>query len=178
MTLPITYNNWENNVIITTIDSMLIDGVYRHIFHWGFNMSLAANYIIEGVGSDEGLLEQLGLSFSAYELLCHEYNGDNYLVGGSGCEFNVSVDEIENLSLYIKVHPIPAEEEVTVKFSSPQHIEKVFAIDALGRSIALNFYSNNGSEMQVDVAKLNDGIYFLILTNIDGQSVNTKIVIH
>lgn len=177
-TLPITYNNWENDVVIANLDSMLIDGVYRRMFYWDDNPMLGANFIIEGVGSDEGLLEQLGLGFSGYELLCHEYNGDNYLVVGASCNFNVGVNEIEKLSPSIKVHPIPADEEVTITFSSAQLIEKVVAIDALGRSLELNFNSINGNEMQVDVAELNDGIYFLILSNTDGQSINSKIVIH
>ena len=177
-TLPITYNNWENNVVITSMDSMLIDGSYRDIFYWDPNGAMWSNHIIEGVGSDAGLLEYLGLGFSGFELLCYEYNGVNYLESGTGCEFNVDVDEIEPLSLSVKVHPIPAEDELTVKFSSPQQINNAVVVDALGRSIELNFTSNSTNEMQIDVAQLNDGIYFLILTTLDGQSVNTKIVIH
>jgi hypothetical protein len=174
-TLPQTFNNWGNNVVVESIDSILINGEYRRIFYWN-NPTMFAQQMIEGIGSNFGLLEQMGSILECgYELFCHEYNGVNYF-GDSTCVYNLGIDEPSKMVSFT-LYPVPAQSEVHVQLASDQQIEKVELIDAQGRVKRLSFVTTSDHLLKIDLHSINQGIYFVLLTNSDGHTSSNKLIV-
>ena len=103
--LPMSFNNYTSDILIDSIDSILVGDVYRKRFHF---QGLWATFIIEGIGSDRGLFEPMGVIFECgHNLDCFALDETVYYPSlDAECELNVSVNEVLN-DIELNYYPNP-----------------------------------------------------------------------
>ncbi|SMG40391.1 choice-of-anchor B domain-containing protein [Marivirga sericea] len=78
------------------------------------------------------------------------------------------------LDAVVKIYPNPVQEELNIRFDTPESVQNISIISADGRKMYdLNTLQN---ETSIKMAKWNEGIYFLILTNVKGERAVKKII--
>lgn len=69
--------NYPTRAYITSIDSVLVGSSYHKRFNLqSFNVNAIVEYVIEGVGSRNGLVERLARDFSCPSLICYRNNSN------------------------------------------------------------------------------------------------------
>ena len=143
---------------------------YRSLF---FN-----DTIYERIGHLGGFLP-LGECFTDntdYKLRCYsDSSGFSYTSNiVPYCDFITSVKEITTDD-EIKIYPSPANDKITINFSSQNHLVKnIFLSDLNGRKI--NKYSTSETSEKINVSTVTNGIYFLII-DIENNLHFEKIII-
>ena len=92
--------------------------------------------------------------------------------------FNVVVMPVAGINenegnIPLNIFPNPASEEVTVRFSNEVHYS-ITMHNAIGELLFQT--RNNSPELKLDIAALRKGIYFITLTDNEGNKVTRKIV--
>ncbi|MBN2175636.1 MAG: T9SS type A sorting domain-containing protein [Bacteroidales bacterium] len=171
---------YEVEFVVTTVDSILINGDYRR----RINLSCeyyGQNFWIEGIGSNNGLLET---GFYCYivcptiELLCvqkqgeilyqNEYFNDCYIVG---IEENVASVQP------FKVFPNPATHQVSIVAMNGHKGKYIFHLqNSIGQEI-INIEMNDSETPVIDVSTLTAGIYFYTLGNDNKIEQSGKLLI-
>lgn len=153
---------------IVSVDSVLVGNSYRK--RWLIN-SWYDTYVIEGIGSTYGLLNQSSYATDQpyYNLICFKQDNQTlYPYTATTCEIiTVAVDEKENMDYGITIYPNPVSDELNITFN----IEKpgnftLQLYNSLGQEIKfllsekVNMGENN---IKISVEDMPDGIYFLKL---------------
>ncbi len=142
-TLPISYTTWNNDVFVTAIDSFNTGVGYKKRFALGGNTW--ATYLLEGVGSDKGLLEPVSVALECgYNLICYGTNDTAwYPVQGPTCNLHVAVSPTLTQSK-LSVYPNPANTHVQI--TAPEFVNEmtITIIDVYGR-ILESYQSTNGN---------------------------------
>jgi hypothetical protein len=170
-TLPKTFNNPNNDITVTSIDSIIVGSDYRKRFHLSSNS--ISQYLVEGVGHDRGFIEPLYVGFDcSYSLICFGL-GDTayYPFLGPTCNviLNTASDNLERLNIYL--YPNPASELVNIKGNQFSFEEcKIKFYDITGRLISV--YRIDKNNIQFDISSLESGLYLykIIVNNFPGQS--------
>lgn len=172
--LPMSYNNYTSDILIDSIDSLLVGDVYRKRFHF---QGLWASSIIEGIGSDLGLFEPMGAIFECgHNLDCFALDETTYYPElDAECELNVSVNEIEN-QINVSFFPNPVKDKVNFSFSNPVHSLKaqLFTID--GKRCESILIENSPSTYSISMDHLNTGLYLIRLVDDEAQISEFKIL--
>ena len=161
-------------VTVINIDSIFIDGNYRKRWKTSTNPSWNDNYIIEGIGSQFGLLDFIcsGVESPATHLVCYkEQNNILYHPDTSfTCEVITSLQEYhKNLSSII-LFPNPATSELKIE-SGKLQIELVEIYDVVGEKIkdlTPNPSPAREGNASIDVSGLSAGIYFVRMRTENG----------
>ena len=105
-TLPKTYNNSQNNIIVTAKDSIFTANGYMKRFT--LNSNTPSQYLVEGIGHSGGLVEPLWLSVSqSWNLDCYSLNANAYFpVTGPSCMLPLGISELKETT-YPEVYPNP-----------------------------------------------------------------------
>lgn len=160
-TLPLTYNNDQPNVIVTSIDSILTPYGYRKQFGLS-GSSLWSYLLLEGIGHEKGLVEPLNVTLECgWQLLCYGANDSAYYpTPGPTCEIPVGKTELIS-ETKINVYPNPVSNQLTIELNS----------ELVQRNPTLKLYNATGSLVEVislgsdhrtiDIQHLPTGIYFL-----------------
>ena len=179
-----------NNQIskIYSIDS-LQDG--RKVFncfsshHWGGKC--ASGYIIEGIGHNGGLLEEMPCDhpgLQEHKLVCYLENGElvyhNDLgFEDPGCDHNSSIQSVFNIKPVIKIFPVPVENTVTIELLNfPIGIVSIEIYDMQGIKLLSNRMDNQGNlnKFSFDISTLKKGIYLIKINELN-SFYSQKIVI-
>ncbi|MBL7950499.1 MAG: T9SS type A sorting domain-containing protein [Flavobacteriales bacterium] len=154
--LPITVNNWNDQVVVTALDSTQMDGEWRRIFTVEGDWS---QVLVEGAGSDKGLFEPVSSAFECgYTLDCYGFGGQRYYPEpGPDCAGIMAVQDREDDGAALDIMPNPASSQVTIRVPQSVGPATVEVLDMHGRS-RLSAVAANGAAV-VDVAALADGAY-------------------
>lgn len=167
---------------ITKIDSILIDGNYRKVFH--FDNYLYDNHVwIEGIGSTYGLLKpsiDLPTCICTWDLVCfHQDNVLKYL----NPTYNTCFPIIDNLnnptsSSTISISPNPVIESSLVKWEIPENNRyATFMItDVLGKNIKTINVSGK-TEININRRDFAKGLYVGKLVSSTGYEATVKIIV-
>ena len=156
----ITYPE-EVNIVISGIDSVLVDGSYhkKTWFDCGYNTS----YWIEGVGSNSGLVEvgfYCTIVCPGCDLQCVKKDGGTiYPDGYTGSCFIVGIDEPGSTEAKFSIYPNPANEYFIVNPGS--HTSTGLQLElynSLG-TLLMDKYLNNALLTRISTADLQPGIY-------------------
>lgn len=161
---------------VTSIDSVLVNGVYLKRFY--YYHSMGTKYIIEKIGSIQGFLNTYSYDFEGGSLLnCYSENSItlyNEPTSSAICDLTMSLNEKTTEDLTISLFPNPATNEFMVNTRNSHHtINKMVIKNYLGQIILkidqpkTNFY--------YDISSLKNGIYFIELDTETG-SVVSKII--
>ena len=172
----------EIDIVIDAIDSILIDGEYRRKINYVCgDWSYDDNFWIEGIGSNNGLIEP---GFYCYivcptiELLCvkeesnviyhNEYYEDCYIVG---------VDETAISKQQFLVYPIPAKNDIYITHRTNTGAEVIFELYNLESEVIIQKRMINFNTTAINISNLKEGLYlYRIIDNTD-MVQNGKVII-
>lgn len=154
--LPVTVNNGNDQVVVTALDSTLMDGEWRRIFTVEGDWS---QVLVEGAGSDKGLFEPVSSVFECGTTLdCYGFGGQRfYPEPGPSCAGMMDVQDRTGDGVGLTVMPNPASANVSIHMAPNGGAAIAEVVDMHGRS-RLWVAASNGSAM-VDVSALAEGVY-------------------
>ncbi|HLG35233.1 MAG TPA: T9SS type A sorting domain-containing protein [Bacteroidia bacterium] len=172
------------NDTVITIDSVLVGGDYRK--RWYIN-SWYNIYLIEGIGSTYGLTEpSLHVTDGPdYSLICFTQN-EITLYPDTATSCNL-IDGVINITYKnaFSLFPNPATKEIIVQ-SSKFKVESIKVLDLVGKVILSMQPQTSNLKPQtsnlkpqtfsIDVSKLTPGIYFITVTDEEGNKTVKKVV--
>jgi len=173
-TLPPGYNViiLGNELFVSSIDSVETNGVWRQ--RWNLEAQYMGQFasIIEGVGSTCGLLEDIFMFEADAFLRCY-YQDDTIVYNNVGncvmvtdtCYY-VGVPEIIETS--VNYYPNPVSDKLVIQFSDNSRANRSLDIYAVS-GICIMSVKVMESQQEIDLEKLDAGIYFMILR--EGNSV-------
>ena len=172
--LPMTFNNYTSDILIESIDSILVGDVYRKRFHF---QGLGASYIIEGIGSNLGLFEPMDIIFDCgHNLDCFALDDITYYPSlNAECELNVSVNEIID-EIIINYYPNPVIDALTFSFSEKNRLLNVQVTNTLGQHCKAELVQNSPGNYSLNMAELTSELYFIKLDFESGQSKGFKVL--
>lgn len=155
-TLPSTVIHPQTDLVVTSVDSIEINGVQ----HMRFQVEGSANFtLIEGLGTNYGLLESVyPMLECGYTFNCFWENGiPVYLIAENGCNLVLSINKTSKGSSNGKVYPNPFDEFVYL-----EGVAKPLSVyDLTGRCIP--FASTAfGNALQIELLQAGPGVYFLL----------------
>jgi hypothetical protein len=159
-------------IIVTKIDSVLIDGKFRK----RYNMKPGPP-IIEGIGSIWGFLPRLyGYLDSSYFL---EYNSVNnkviYEVVGGKCQLSMLNNNLFEEIPELKVTPNPITNVSSLQIPESIILDKAVAFDYLGREVnTIKIVNNSLSISSKDYPK---GLYIIFLYHKNKLMARSKFVV-
>lgn len=165
----------EDNIIVTSIDSLLVGNNYRKVFN--FESIYWGNYsLIEGIGHSAGFLEPFYTGNGSTYLLCYTLNKITYYP-----EFNAPCDLTINIPTEVKIekvifYPNPAKESITIELDNSLEINNVSAYDITGRQIQLRYELLELSSMVIDISLLNKGLYFIQIIDDGNTNITLKVI--
>lgn len=154
-TLPITYNQRDSNLIVSDIDSIMIDSTYRKkiIFQNDY-----FDFIIEGVGHYGGFLEPLNVPLECgYDFYCFSLNDSVYVSSNYGpCNFSVDIENIHE-NEKIKIYPNPASNSIIIETGNKGGIVNIY--NSIGSAVLSNTEVN--SKTEINIQSLKPGLYII-----------------
>lgn len=180
-TLPVTHNNWSPNVVIDSIDSVMVAGKNLKRFHISDNTGgLNSTWIIEGIGHEQGLLEPMNLMMDAgFYFDCYAEDHIPVFPEGSTCELNVNVNEMPATDEKIVISPNPSNGDFKIILNADAEKELNVILTGITGNFVLTdtWHVKQGlNENQINLSGASAGIYMLIIQN--GNSlIRRKIVL-
>ncbi|NTW24859.1 MAG: T9SS type A sorting domain-containing protein [Lentimicrobium sp.] len=175
--LPFTFNNPGEGLTIAAIDTVLINTIERRRFQLAGQMSPAATYIIEGLGSDVGLIEPLEQFEYIWQLVCYAEDGVPYWPeSGIECDLNVNSPSVTaSRDFEIQVTPNPFKSIALLKFPEIQQPGLLQVTDMPGNILLQYELTRGQKEMEIQPG-LKAGIYLLRISTED-KILSRKIVV-
>lgn len=175
-TLPITSNQWQENIIVTSIDSILVGDSYRKIFNL---TEQSSPQLIEGIGHEMGFIEPFPpILECGYSLLCYALDDSTYYPNyNSPCDLTVTIKQ-ELKANTLRYYPNPASNSVTIEFGNPEAIKEVFAINISGEIITLDFKQTSEKSILADLSILSKGLYMIHLIGELNERLKLKVLKH
>lgn len=167
-------NGYTQNVIVSTIDSVLVGSNY----HKRFNTNNFFAFI-EGIGNSTGLLEPIDIGQNdSWQLTCFTHITDIYPSTSTSCQL-ISVGLIEqekDESYNLLIYP------------NPFSLETIFKSDKNIKNATLTIYNAFGQEMKIvknisgqtiklQRDNLQNGIYFIRVTQDNKVIATDKLII-
>jgi len=155
-------------ITINSVDSVLIGTQFRK--KWNFNTcNECPGYFIQGIGSDNGLIEWLNTSGPCLtNLICVKdssttlfYTGYNSAVG---CELVTYAEEIFKVSSKIHVFPNPFSEQTMLKPDKPLKNAVLTVFNFYGQEVK-QMSNLTGQTLIFDRNNLASGLYYFRLTD-------------
>lgn len=176
--LPVTYNNYDSTITIVAIDSIPISNFYRKIFT--LSNGANAHYLLEGIGSDYGLIEPLWLIIDwSSNLECYGINDSMYYPSpGPICTNGVGIQEPNSINDFgITIIPNPASHYISLETTNPIiHFDSFVIQNSINQTLITKSI-NRVAKFQVDVSDLSHGVYFVIAklsTGVSGYKTFVK----
>lgn len=145
--------------VIESIDSVLVGDQYRKRFN--FANSWYCSWMIEGVGHERGLFETMDQPVeNESNLICYGENGVP-IFGDGNCDITVGQSE-KNVIGDITIYPNPTLDKIIIKMSD-RDIKSYNLTDVFGRLILKDKIKLPTDETEIDLSKLESGLYFLSL---------------
>ncbi|MCB0764577.1 MAG: hypothetical protein KDB84_07735 [Flavobacteriales bacterium] len=164
--LPVTWNNWNTDITVIAVDSVLIGTEMRARFELANSW---AQYLVEGVGSSHGLFEPISNFLECgYGLDCFGLGMESYYpeTFSGSCQLAMGTADLareEPLTAY----PSPAQD--VVRLTGVRSGAVVQIIDPVGREVLHEPYSNG----TLDVSSLPAGVYTVIA---EGRSLRIPVM--
>lgn len=173
-TLPQSAVNWEQDIIITSIDSLLVGNHYRKVFN--FFITDGPYSIIEGIGHPGGFIEPFPPGYGVSNLNCFALNSITYYP-----EFNAPCDLTLNTPNdfkrdKIKFYPNPTSKSITIELDNSAEISKVSAYNISGLETNLKFEQLEQSSLEIDLSILNNGLYLIRLIDNENIKLTLKVI--
>ena len=148
-------------LIVTSIDSVLINNEYEKRFQLNNEVGEGTQYIIEDIGASSGLFENMVFFEWESELVCFALDGVS--VWGEtteDCDLSVGIKDNNFPEGQFTVFPNPSTGIFWLKCPSQFDIQQLEVYTANGRIIPTSF-SRGNHFTDIDLGSVQPGIYFL-----------------
>ena len=180
----IVVNNgiYNASFVISSVDSILLRGVYRRIYYYPICAGSDSSAIIEGVGDICGLFAPPSNCFEYFSSLndfiqdFHVYIGD--LSHLQCTNFSLGIAKIAKHNAYLSPNPFHTSSTLSISDSRFKNGDlKIY--DVMGRIVQQQIINpeNSGSTI-INRDGLGDGLYFYRLTNSEGLMLTGKFVVN
>lgn len=173
-TLPLTWNQWQEDIVVMSIDSLLVGNSYRKVF----NLSQQSSpQLIEGIGHTFGFLEPFPPIFDCgHYLNCFALNDTTYYPDlNHPCDLTVSVKPKLSQETF-KYYPNPVITELIIEKDFSKSVEQVFSYNTIGQKKVLSFRQVGANMIKIDFSTLGKGLYMIQLIG-NGETIqNLKVV--
>jgi hypothetical protein len=175
-TLPATWNyRRENNIIVTSVDSIMVRDGYRKIFNLSYELQ-NQNTLIEGIGFASGFLDQFPDWEFPSTLQCFTLNDTAYYPSyGYSCDIALGLPQA-NAPVGFNMFPNPVIDHLTIETAYAALIGQVFAYDLIGHKIPLTFSHTKTDVVTINFSGLQTGIYLLQLQGKRVIPINIKVI--
>jgi hypothetical protein len=176
--LPETFNNAAGNLFVSDIDTVLISNIERRRFFILGNSGPGVTCIIEGIGSDVGLIEPLQQFEPIWQLVCYAENGEAaWNDGANECDLTVNTRSMfAEPEGGIIVSPNPFKSNALLRFPEIRQTGELLILDMKGRALLTYTLADGQSELEIQ-PDLNAGIYLLRI-NEANRIQSRKFVVH
>lgn len=166
--LPQTYAFCCPGASVTSIDSIYTPYGYRKRF-WVNN---GTEYLVEGIGSYYGLIEQWGPQLDhTNQLVCYGLNDTAWFPGqGPYCSVITEVSNHEQVDGDLQLYPNPVSTQVTITANISGALQMT---DVLGNIV---FASAFTGRQEINLSGFAKGIYFIRVRN-DEQQIATQLIV-
>ena len=145
----------SDNHIVESIDSILVEGVYRK--KWNFMSFFSQREWIEGIGDMKGFFFPLLTEFEDYQVLtCYEDNNTFWLnpelaEHGVGC-YTVGVKENQTFinAPQVKVFPNPVSQSLNFEFVNSILNKKIIIYNSLGKQLLIKSFNTSEKLVNID----------------------------
>jgi hypothetical protein len=147
------------NIILTSIDSILVDGIYLKTFHFDVNQipwyQPLEYYWIEGIGSSTGFYPVFDYFEDQLYFHCFWDINLTYFTNGYDCFDTADVEEEE---IEYSIYPNPVLDILSIEKKHPDNVSG--SITNLSGQVVLRFELSE-SQVSLNVENLKSGIYLL-----------------
>ena len=154
--LPISAINADEQVEVAAVDSLLMDGAWRRVFTLA---NSGTTHLVEGVGTDRGLLEPMGAILECGHVLqCFALAGvGQYPPGDAPCQLPNGIAAATPPALTIG--PNPTSGAITIHMAGDAGSAELLLLDAQGRKVCST--QLKGNRFSWDVQGVPNGLYHL-----------------
>ena len=178
-TLPESFIHYNNNAIVASIDTLWMDGAAHKRFNLVGN-GILGNYIIEGVGTNHGPIQHLGLGIDiVHGLNCFGRNGVTLFPDTStACNSTTSIAQAKHeAQRALQVWPNPVASTATVTFKGLA-VERLQLINVAGQVVwQQRIAKQQGPSVVLSLPELPNGYYVLKAQAKDGSAATTRLAI-
>jgi len=175
-TLPMSYNNYSNDITVVSIGSLQVGNETRKVFN--LSQQSEINVLIEGIGHNWGLIGVMQ-PFEFYEtsLECYGINDTTYYPSlGSPCALTIGLEEWEE-TLYLHAYPNPTDANFFIEIGSLSTIQTVSIYDVYGNSCLVERISvENTGSISLDLSAVLPGIYIVRMMDSSGRIGSVRVV--
>lgn len=154
-TLPLSWNNWNTDITVLAVDSVLIGTELRARYELANSW---AQFLVEGVGTSHGLFEPVSNFFDCgYELVCFGLGADAfYPEVGTSCSLIMGLGDATNPTPWT-LSPNPADNVVVIS-TNGLAAQDVIVRDVRGRMVMQERLASI-PKASLDVSHLPNGCY-------------------
>lgn len=177
-TLPLSYNNYDNQVTVDSITTIQIGNEVRNVFHFTQqNQSSEINKIIEGVGHNWGFIGTMQpFEFFETSLECYAINDTAYYPSlGAPCELNVGLSEQSEVVL-LKSYPNPTDATIIIETGSLKASHAWDIFDVYGTKCSVVKNGIEAGAITLDLSSFKPGVYFVRIVDEDGKMGIVQVV--
>ena len=166
---------YSGKKVVTAIDSVLLGSGY----HKRFLTTDTAYYVIEGIGSSEGLIPGLNDGSGTVEFMCFTdtpvtYSPDTTVPCTYVYPFSyLSVYNVNETEQDIKIFPVPVNNILHITFSGSSVIHAI-VLNSIGQVMWKGEINN---KQDIPVASWSKGIYFMRFTDSYKDYIVRKIIV-
>ena len=176
--LPLSFNNYDDHIIVDSITTIQIGNEVRNVFHFTQqNQSFQINKIIEGVGHNFGFIGIMQpFEFFETSLECFAINDTAYYPSlGAPCELNVGLSEQKELVL-LNAYPNPTDATIVIETGSLGQIHRLDLVDIYGNQYSFERSTSEAGMLNLDLSSAESGVYFVRIVNEDGKVGIVRVV--
>jgi hypothetical protein len=171
---------WARNgpvAIVSSIDSILIDGQYRRQFkyHLVSDSNCNDNALIEGIGPNHGFFILPNNCFEYEAALIYFEQNNSILIGNTNFEYyychDFTTNIIESFQFSFSISPNPAHDKLNVECNLPNAELKIY--DMTGRMVQEEKLHSRLSTVN---CQLSSGVYFVKVSNGKKEAVQKLVV--
>jgi hypothetical protein len=166
----------DSAIIVTAIDSVLVDNEYKKRMRLNFEEGEGAQYIIEDIGASSGLFENMSFFEWGSDLVCFAKNGISlWGVSTEECDLAVNIGEINNNLHNCNLYPNPACKSTNLSIPPGFGNVKITLIDSYGK-IVFQELKKEGHDIRISLHSCLPGLYLVLIEN-DNQRQTIKLLV-
>lgn len=165
-------------MIVASIDSVLISDRYHLRYNFDSNYGGTISWFVEGIGHDFGIwhLACMVPDQGSY-FKCYAENGEPIFPEDANCILTVDVDDFPNNDNNFEIYPNPASTQISIRANSITETDiTINIVDLTGRVLLNKLWKQARVNhlITLNLCGLKPGIYFVTLTNENGESMARK----
>ncbi len=171
---------YPTTAFVGSIDTVIISNQYHK--RWNISQNFACPfYIIEGIGSQLGLIESSGCGAGVgSNLVCVKDSSTTIFIADSSstnCQLINSIKTLKSEIERIKIIPNPAQSQITLEFDLTEiPIASIEIKNSLGQTVkTINNMAFSKNEIKIDINEFPKGLYFVQLRG-ENKIWSTKFV--